>query len=132
MAPQPIDTSHLPQLGEDWLESNPYRGNADAVELGASAYNQNCARCHGLGAVSGGIAPDLRLLPPDDEEWGKSVFFPRAKAAGWEYWAVVKPEKAVAELNVSRFVKIFSDLGVTTTLSSDFDAAWTWLVAAGK
>jgi cytochrome c-550 PedF len=69
--PQAVDTSHLPQIGEEWVEKNPYRGNADAIELGASAYNQNCARCHGLGAVSGGIAPDLRLLPVDDEgdEW---------------------------------------------------------------
>lgn len=71
VAPQPIDTSHLPQLGEEWLEKNPYVGNKDAIELGSSAYNQNCARCHGLGGVSGGIAPDLRELPDDDEgdEW---------------------------------------------------------------
>ena len=38
---------------------------ADAIKIGGSAYGQNCARCHGLGAVSGGIAPDLRLLPTD-------------------------------------------------------------------
>jgi cytochrome c-550 PedF len=58
-------------LGEEWLEVNPYRDNAEAIETGASAYNQNCARCHGLEAKSGGIAPDLRLLPVEDEgdEW---------------------------------------------------------------
>lgn len=71
VTPQAIDTRHLQQLGEEWLEVNPYRDNADAIETGASAYNQNCARCHGLEAKSGGIAPDLRLLPPEDEgdEW---------------------------------------------------------------
>ncbi|MCB1773391.1 MAG: cytochrome c-550 PedF [Gammaproteobacteria bacterium] len=71
VAPQAVDTKHLPQLGEDWLDVNPYRGNGDAEKTGSSAYNQNCARCHGLGAVSGGIAPDLRYLPPEDEgdEW---------------------------------------------------------------
>ncbi len=71
VAPQAVDTSHLPQLGEEWLEANPFEGNEDAIELGSSAYNQNCARCHGLGAVSGGIAPDLRELPADAEgdEW---------------------------------------------------------------
>ena len=42
VAPQAVDTAHLPQLGEEWLEVNPYRDNADAVETGASAYNQNC------------------------------------------------------------------------------------------
>lgn len=35
------------------------------MRIGASGYNQNCARCHGLEAISGGIAPDLRKL---DEE----------------------------------------------------------------
>lgn len=71
VTPQAVDTSQLPQLGEEWLEVNPYRGNEQAIELGSSAYNQNCARCHGLQAVSGGIAPDLRLLPEEDEgdEW---------------------------------------------------------------
>lgn len=69
--PQPVDTTGLEQLGEDWREKNPYSGNDTAIEIGASAYNQNCARCHGLGAVSGGIAPDLRELPDgaEGDEW---------------------------------------------------------------
>lgn len=72
VSPQPVDTEGLEALGEEWKEVNPYRGNGKAVEIGKSAYNQNCARCHGLGAVSGGIAPDLRALP-----WGEEgdVFF---------------------------------------------------------
>ncbi|WKW51375.1 cytochrome c-550 PedF [Rhodomicrobium lacus] len=71
MAPQPVDTKDLPKLGEAWLPENPYRGNTKAIEIGAAAFNQNCARCHGLGAVSGGIAPDLRYLPTglDGDEW---------------------------------------------------------------
>lgn len=73
VTPQAVDTSGLEPLGEEWRETNPYRGNPRAIEIGKSAYNQNCARCHGLGAVSGGIAPDLRYLPPGDEgdEWYK-------------------------------------------------------------
>lgn len=69
--PQPVDTGNLEKLGEEWLEENPYVGNEEAIKIGSSAYNQNCARCHGLGAVSGGIAPDLRELPSDLEgdEW---------------------------------------------------------------
>jgi mono/diheme cytochrome c family protein len=54
----------LKQVGKDWLPKNPYLGNKEAIRIGDSAFNQNCARCHGLGAVSGGIAPDLRYLPP--------------------------------------------------------------------
>lgn len=60
-----VDTHELPQLGPDWRDSNPYSGQAKAIEIGTSAFNQNCARCHGLEAVSGGIAPDLRKLDRD-------------------------------------------------------------------
>lgn len=65
--PQPMDTTGLPPLGEKWLDTNPYRGNERALKIGSSGYNQNCARCHGLEVISGGIAPDLRYLPLDDE-----------------------------------------------------------------
>lgn len=62
VTPQAVDTSSLPKLGDDWRTENPFRKNDAAVKVGTSAYNQNCARCHGLEAVSGGIAPDLRKL----------------------------------------------------------------------
>ena len=71
VTPQAVDVSTLPPVGAEWLESNPYRENKEAIEVGASAYNQNCARCHGLEAKSGGIAPDLRELEQGDigDEW---------------------------------------------------------------
>lgn len=66
VTPQAVDTSGLEPLGKEWRDENPYRkpyaNNAKAVEVGTSAYTQNCARCHGLEAISGGIAPDLRKL----------------------------------------------------------------------
>jgi len=62
VTPQAVDTKELPPLGEAWREQNPYRANDVAVRIGSSAFNQNCARCHGLEAISGGIAPDLRRL----------------------------------------------------------------------
>jgi cytochrome c-550 PedF len=65
VTPQAVDTKSLPPLGEGWREENPYRGQQEAIKVGASAFNQNCARCHGLEAISGGIAPDLRLLDRD-------------------------------------------------------------------
>ncbi len=78
VAPQAVDTSGLPEVGEEWLTENPYRADKvgqevwlRAVEIGASGYNQNCARCHGLEAVSGGLAPDLRFLEAEEygDEW---------------------------------------------------------------
>lgn len=69
--PQPVDTTGLQPLGEEWREENPYRGNELAVRIGGSGYNQNCARCHGLEVISGGLAPDLRYLDKgrDGDEW---------------------------------------------------------------
>ena len=78
VAPQPVDTEGLPENGDEWLEENPYRAEtageevwAKALKIGASGYNQNCARCHGLEVVSGGLAPDLRYLEAnfDGDEW---------------------------------------------------------------
>lgn len=70
-APQPVDTEGLQPLGEEWLTNNPYKDNELAIEIGASGYNSNCARCHGLDAKSGGIAPDLRALEDtaEGDEW---------------------------------------------------------------
>ncbi|MEC3861737.1 cytochrome c-550 PedF [Mesobacterium sp. TK19101] len=80
VAPQPMNTDALPEVGEDWLTENPYRDMGPdvwqtAVEIGDSGYNQNCARCHGLGVVSGGLAPDLRFL--EAEEYGDEWFIER-------------------------------------------------------
>lgn len=71
VTPQSVDTSALPDIGGEWLSANPYSGNEKAIEIGASAYNQNCARCHGLEGISGGIAPDLRYLElgASGDEW---------------------------------------------------------------
>lgn len=65
VTPQAVDTTGLDPVGEAWRSDNPYSGNPKAIEIGASGFNQNCARCHGLEAISGGIAPDLRRLDND-------------------------------------------------------------------
>jgi cytochrome c-550 PedF len=77
VTPQAVDTSSLKPVGADWLPKNPYSGNKDAIKIGDSAFNQNCARCHGLGAISGGIAPDLRYLPKGEE--GDEIFMQRIR-----------------------------------------------------
>ena len=62
VTPHPVDTSSLNPLGNDWIVPNPYRGNEKAAAVGAVGYLHNCAGCHGLNAVSGGVAPDLMKL----------------------------------------------------------------------
>jgi cytochrome c-550 PedF len=77
VVPQAVDTTGLKNLGADFLPANPFRKDKTAIRIGDSAFNQNCARCHGLGAISGGIAPDLRYLPLGDE--GDEVFLQRIR-----------------------------------------------------
>ena len=72
--PKKIDTGGLAPL-KDWPAKSPYTGNKEAITIGAQAYNENCARCHGLEMISGGIAPDLRKVPSDQE--GDDLFTQR-------------------------------------------------------
>jgi hypothetical protein len=59
VSPQPVDTTGLAPLSKDWLEENPYRDNDLAIKIGASGYNQNGARCHGIAVISGGLARSI-------------------------------------------------------------------------
>ena len=82
VTPQAVDTEGLEPTGEEFLEENPYRlaGGEQyelAIQIGASGYNQNCARCHGLEAISGGIAPDLRVL--EDGLFGDEWYMERVR-----------------------------------------------------
>ncbi len=82
VTPQAVDTEGLDPLGEEFELENPYRLKGGeqyelAIKIGASGYNQNCARCHGLEAISGGIAPDLRLL--EDGEFGDEWYMERVR-----------------------------------------------------
>jgi len=75
VTPQPVDTTGLRALDTTWLTENPYRADKaehdKAVEIGEKGYELNCAACHGLHAVSGGMAPDLRDLDAGKagDEW---------------------------------------------------------------
>lgn len=61
-----VDAGRLPALGSSWLAANPYRARPvadEALAIGRDAYNQACARCHGLDASTNAApAPDLRNL----------------------------------------------------------------------
>lgn len=76
VTPQEVDTGNLPTLGDEIRMENPFREgneygdmNAQAVKIGESAYAGNCAGCHGIRAMSGGLTPDLRELTEWDDEY---------------------------------------------------------------
>jgi cytochrome c-550 PedF len=94
VVPQPIDVTGLKPLGAEWLKENPYRADPEqkklALEIGASGYNQNCARCHGLEVISGGLAPDLRYL--EEGKFGDEWFMERVRG-GYTQNGVTKMPK---------------------------------------
>ncbi|MBC2659862.1 cytochrome c-550 PedF [Pseudomonas sp. MSSRFD41] len=103
VVPQAVETKGLTPIkdagvtldGDGWATVNPYRTSPEhdkAVEIGASAYNQNCAACHGLEAKSGGIAPDLRML--DAGEAGDEWFVERVRNGAVRDGRVYMPKMA--------------------------------------
>lgn len=75
VTPQGVDTQGLPEIGDEAVE-NPFRDGAEyaehhdeAVEVGKKGYAGNCAVCHGIEAMSGGLTPDLRELEAWDDEY---------------------------------------------------------------
>jgi cytochrome c-550 PedF len=90
VTPQPMNTEGLQPLGDKWLTENPYRGNPLAIKIGESGYTQNCARCHGIGAVSGGLAPDLRHSERGAD--GDEIFIQKVRAGVVRNGAVYMPK----------------------------------------
>ena len=95
VTPSAVNTDGLSPLGSEWRAENPYREGKDhdkALSIGASAYNQNCAACHGLEAKSGGIAPDLRML--DEGAAGDEWFVERVRNGAVRDGRVYMPKMA--------------------------------------
>ena len=90
VAPHPMDTLGLLPLGDKWLTENPYRGNPLAIKIGETGYSQNCARCHGLGAVSGGFSPDLRYSERGAE--GDELYIDKTRSGIVRNGAVYMPK----------------------------------------
>jgi hypothetical protein len=66
------------------------------------------------------------VLEEGDETWARTVWFPRAASAGWKFWGIVNPEKAVGQRQMNRHAKAFEMGGITVqTFSTPADAlAW--------
>jgi hypothetical protein len=67
------------------------------------------------------------VLPQQDQEWADAEWFPQALEAGWRFWAIAKPEKAVADLYIRRLAANRSAAGVRTELFTTPEAGMNWL-----
>ena len=90
VTPQAMETTGLLPLGEEWLSENPYRGNPLAIKIGEHGYTQNCARCHGIDAISGGLSPDLRYSERGAE--GDDIYIQKTRKGIVRNGAVYMPK----------------------------------------
>ncbi|HOV14394.1 MAG TPA: hypothetical protein PK771_08935 [Spirochaetota bacterium] len=70
---------------------------------------------------------DNIVISQEANEWGDKVWAPRVIKAGFSYWAVVVPIKAMGKLQMSMFIKEYKKRGVTVEIFDDVDHAIKWL-----
>ncbi len=95
----------------------------DALSTGAAILEKNRAQKW--------LSDDRKngVIALDDTKWTATVWRPRVIKAGWKYWAIVLPEKAVGQMVMQRIIKEYADSGVTVKIFSDPFKAMNWLEA---
>ncbi len=68
-------------------------------------------------------------LPAEDAEWATKVWSPRVVEAGWKYWALIMPDKAIGKMNMKRLVAAYDDSGVKVEIFDDESSALEWLAS---
>lgn len=66
-------------------------------------------------------------LSDADTQWSMTNWFPRAKEAGWQYWALVVPPSIMARLNLKEFVDSYYEQGLRIMVCTDPNEGLTWL-----
>lgn len=67
------------------------------------------------------------ILPAEDSDWSDHYWFPRVVKAGWKYWALVLPEKRLAQINMERLTANVAAGGVVVRFFSKPEDARDWL-----
>jgi hypothetical protein len=66
-------------------------------------------------------------ISKEDQEWGNKDWFPKTKAAGWKYWAIIQPENTIGQLTMKRVIANITSQGVIAEVFSDPNKAMAWL-----
>jgi hypothetical protein len=70
---------------------------------------------------------ELPVLDSDDREWGEEFWAPEVLKAGWRYWAIVQPARALARVRMEERGGAFAKRGVTVKYFTEPDEALRWL-----
>ncbi len=62
-----------------------------------------------------------------DTHWALHDWFPRARALGWEYWALVVPPELIARSSLVDHVSAYTQQGIRVMLFTDVKDAKNWL-----
>ncbi len=66
-------------------------------------------------------------ISKDFMEWGMAEWFPQTIAAGWKYWAVVKPKQMISQMEIEKMAKDYGEMGIETRFFSTDEEALEWL-----
>ncbi|MEA4908515.1 MAG: hypothetical protein GYA17_05355 [Chloroflexi bacterium] len=67
------------------------------------------------------------VLRKEDIEWGMVNWLPQTVQAGWKYWAIVQPEKMIAQMNMESLVEEYAKVGIVAHFFTDEALAMQWL-----
>lgn len=67
------------------------------------------------------------ILSPEDVQYGKEIWTPAAKAAGWKYWALILPEAMIGKLSMQQYLDYNRKNGIIVELFHDPEPALQWL-----
>jgi hypothetical protein len=67
------------------------------------------------------------VLKQEDIDWGDANWLPQTIKAGWKYWAIVQPEKILAQSAMERLVDRYAKMGITSKFFIDTREAMGWL-----
>lgn len=70
-------------------------------------------------------------LTADDMNYLPDVWFTETRKAGWEYWAIVLPERPADQLSFKLLAKTFAERGLTTETFTETEPAMQWLLRNG-
>ncbi|WP_372863691.1 PQQ-dependent dehydrogenase, methanol/ethanol family [Spongiibacter sp.] len=105
--PEPAEIPAPPPLSD---------GDELRAERGGVLYAENCAYCHGVGAISGGTLPDLRRLQPSSHElFNEIVHNGLFSTLGMPAFGEVLSEEDVKDIHSYVLVKAHEDKALRET-----------------
>jgi hypothetical protein len=70
---------------------------------------------------------DSPVLRKEDMDWGEIHWFPQTIAAGWKYWAIVMPQKALGQMNMQALAEVYGKKGIIVEFFLTPDEGMKWL-----